>query len=715
MSEARTLEMLSSGSLERLLRLSPFGKIRRRARGKTNPVAAALIGRADAARDAKSYLEAAILYKEALRLVPGNAAIHTQCGHMFKEAGDLAGAEQHYLEARGLTPQDSDLALQLGHFFKVAGRLDEAASAYKRAAELRPGWPEPAAELDSLRRSGWHGRSAGNRATPPGRQPGPHQDPLDFSKEATALEASFDIGQLVPEIVPRRPQDMKLAHHDSISLRRLGNRERSAWGKLPTLRGVEALRGFCISALPILEVQVFLGGLLIHRGPLKGGYKLVYERDNPDMRKYVFNVWHDFSSYAQGRIEIEFRFIDLEQGRRIHREHVVVAAPLSEAEYPDSDGVITLGDEPGSIDDIINARTSVVRPAKRSLLPDPIRNVLIVRTDQLGDMVTSIPAMRRLREILPNANFVGLLTSSNAEFAATLKQLDEIIVIDFPDDKLDRKRTMPFQAQEDLRRRLAPYKFDVAIDLAESSMSRPVLLLTGATFTYGFYDREWSWLSAGFEGASHDPKNHGEVAPHSTRVHAFVERFGALLGGKVEVIRRPELSRDRLAAYGIGADDRFVVMHAGARIEFSRWPHYEKLAQLYLERTGMKVFLITDDLETRKSLDSQLAGSPRFRLLDQRLAFDDFDALISFCTIFVGNDSGPKHLASLRGVNVVSLHSARVNWSEWGQEMVGSIITRKVPCAGCALYHDGDECGKDYVCLFKISPQEVFDASMKLL
>ena len=712
MSDARTFTTAYTDGLMRLVAAMNFGKAARRRQRRANPVAVALVRRADAARDSKNYLEAAVLYKEAVRLAPGDAAIHIQCGHMCKEAGDLPSAERHYQEARRLTPGDPDLALQLGHFYKIAGRLDEATSSYKQALELRPGWTDPQSELQHLQRAGWTGRAAAGASANDRR---PRNDLLDFGKEAAAIEASLEIDRLVPEIVPRKPKDMLLAHHDSISIRRLGKPERSAWGKLPTLRGVEALRGFCISASPILELQITLGGLLVHRGPLKGGYALQYERDNPALRKYVFNVWHDFTSYAQGPRDIEFRFIDLEQGRRAHRERIVIAAPLAEAAYPDSDGVIDIGDASGTIDEVINARPSVVRPAKRTLLPQSIQTVLIVRTDQLGDMVTSIPAMRRLRELLPNARFVGLLTSSNAEFAATLKQLDEIIVIDFPDDKVDRKRTMPLKAQEDLRRRLEPYRFDVAIDLAESSMSRPLLLLSGAAFTYGFYDREWPFLSAGFEGNSHDPKNHGEVAPHSTRVLAFVERFGALLGSKVEVIRRPDLGRNRLERLGISPDDAFAVLHAGARIEFSRWQGYPTLAALFLQDTVMKVVLITDDRTLRGTLAPSLTSSDRFLLLDERLPFDDFDALLSFCTIFVGNDSGPKHLASLRGVNVVSIHSARVNWGEWGQEIMGSIISRKVPCAGCALYHDADECGKDHVCVMSISPQEVFEASKRLL
>ena len=108
--------------------------------------------RADAARDNREYMKAALFYEKLLSHVPDDAAIHVQCGHMFKEAGELDRAEQHYNKARRLMPNDPDLALQLGHFYKVAGRLDEAELSYRRAAELMPGAAEPVDELARLLR-----------------------------------------------------------------------------------------------------------------------------------------------------------------------------------------------------------------------------------------------------------------------------------------------------------------------------------------------------------------------------------------------------------------------------------------------------------------------------------------------------------------------------------------------------------------------------------
>ncbi len=660
------------------------------ASGVRRRLAADIASRGDAARDDMNRYAAAVLYDEALRLMPDEGPLHVQCGHMFKESGDLAQAESHYLAAARLMPNDADLALQLGHFYKVASRLDRSEAAYERAAELSPGWAEPVAELAALRlRTG--------------------RTPADGEFASSEAETAFDLDRLAPELAPSKPHVLRRTYVDRIEIRRLGARwEPSRWGMMSTLRGVEAIRGFCISSKPLDQIEIVFDKETIHTGLLK---PLELEGAVGGHRKYVFNVWLDFSQRRPGLYEVEIRFLGPGLTPKVHRQQVVVAPPLSEADHPGSDALINLdADDPRSIEDQVNARPSVVRPARREAFTHPIRNVLVQRTDQLGDIVTSIPAVRRLRQLLPDARLVGLLTAANAEFSQTLGLFDEIIVAEFPDDPVERRRIMPLPVQEALRARLAPYRFDIAIDLAESRVSRPLLLLSGAKFLYGYYDRDWPWLSGGFEGNNHDVRNGLETAPQSTKVLAMIERLGSTLKTRAEIIRRPELGRERLEAYGLAPGDRFAVLHTGARIVFSRWPGYAALATLILEKTDLKVVVMTDQAEYRATLPPDLLASPRFQLLDQRLAFDDFDALLSFCTVFVGNDSGPKHLAALRGSPVVSLHSSRINWNEWGQELTGSIISRKAPCAGCAIYHDEDECGQEFACIRRIAPGEVFDA-----
>ena len=431
--------------------------------------------------------------------------------------------------------------------------------------------------------------------------------------------------------------------------------------------------------------------------------------------KHVFNLWVDFSAVPPGLHRIEIALLD-ETGNAVRRhDHVVVAAPAGERDHPDSDGVVEIDTaDPRSIEAQIRARPTMVRPPARSVLRRPVRSILVLRADQLGDMVVSVPGLRRLRSLFPEARIVGVLTPANADLARSLALFDEMIVVRFPDDPDRRHRVMTRDDQAALRDRLAPHAFDLAIDLAASPMSRPLLRLSGAHYLYGFHDNEWSWLSAGLSGSTHDAKNWLEAAPQSGRIRTLIEGLGAIVDSGAAVIRRDDLDPARLAGFAVERG-RYIVLHMGARLAFTSWTGYPELARGLVERTDLTVILLSDDPGAGEALAPLLGGSDRIRLVDRRLDFDDFDALLSFCAAFVGNDSGPKHLASLRGVPVVSIHSARINWNEWGQELSGVILSRRVPCAGCALHYDEDECGKAYACIADIRVPEVLDAVLAQL
>ncbi len=660
------------------------------------------IGSADKARDQRRYRDAAALYAEALRLSPNDGPIHVQAGHMFKEAGDHAAAEAHYDAAVLLMPTDADLHLQLGHFYKVAGRPHQARNAYRQAMSLQPDWDAPRQELTALE----------------GAEAGILEEYIDQQTIAERRLAGVFDG-LVPELMPAKPIELLHENGESIHFRRLGLLERSArWGERTTLRGVEAIRGFCISGDALLEVQIILDGAVIYRDRLRA-YPLQNESENFRLRKYVFNIWLDFTSYSPGPYQLEVKFrdendtLDTIGGRRTHRETVIIDGPRPQPLFEGADSWTppTSSDDCRTVEEQVNARPTLVSPAQRSIFPGPLKNVLVLRTDQLGDAVISYPALKRLRELLPNARLVALVTSANADLMSSYGLLDEVIPIPFPDEKeFQRKRVMTVEDQEALRQKLAPYRFDLALDLAPAIASRPLLLLSGAAFLAGMRDKTWPYLNAGFDFNTYDMDGRSDLLPSSSKTLAFVEALGIMLKSRAEVVRRPELTPSRLKSYGLAESGRFVVLHTGARVVFSRWPHYNEIASRILEQSDAKVVMLSEDKNVRSSLPAQLLNNERFQIIDSKIPFDDFDALLSFCSVFVGNDSGPKHLAALRGSNVISLHTPRINWAEWGQELSGVVLHRQVPCAGCHVYNDPEECGKDIVCVTGISIKEVWTA-----
>jgi ADP-heptose:LPS heptosyltransferase len=641
-----------------------------------------LAKRAAAARDGRQFGVAAILYEEALRFNPGNARLRIQCGHMLKEAGDLPGAEEQYARAALDLPRDADLALQIGHLHKVAGRPEQAAASYRRALALSPGWREAERELALV----------GGSAEEAGSAQDGHAD------------------WVVPELLPRGEAHPAVDRNILRLFRLGGRRTHSRWGDLKVMRGIEAIRGYRLAAAGLTEIRLAIDGKTVRREPLRA-----YAQDEDGTQfKYVFNLWHDFSEVTPGQHRIELGFHDA-SGHRIrrHQETVLVAPPRDGSDFAQSDAFVEAAPDATSVEDAVNARPSMVRSVARRILPDPVRTILVQRVDQLGDLVCSVPAIRRLREIFPEAKLVGLLTPANLALAEQLGLFDEIVTVAFTENAAERRRVLAIEAQQELRRTLAPYRFDLAIDLGEGDESRALLLLSDARFLYGFKDRQAPWLDAGLDFNGHDPVNWIEIVPPSRKIMLLIEALRLMAEGQARAMPNPD--RSGLADYGIAASDRYAVIHTGARLAYTRWPHFDALVAMLLARTDLKILLFSDDEATTQKIAAVGGGSDRLRIVTGQIPFAHFDALLAHCALFVGNDSGPKHLAALRGAPVVSLHMARLNWSEWGQEISGRIVSRRVPCAGCGIGLDGEDCGKDFACLRQIRPEEVFAAAQDLL
>jgi len=642
-------------------------------------VARRLVQRARAARDARQFGLAAALYSEALRFNPHHTAMRVQCGHMLKESGDLEGALAQYARAQQDRAGDADLALQIGHLHKIAGNPEAAAASYARALELIPGWREAERELIIM--------------------------------SGAPAAGGDDVDWVVPDLLPRGEALAPATDRNILRLFRLGGRRtHSRWGDFKVMRGIEAIRGYRLAGPGIAEIRLLIDGKTLLREPLQ-----VHPQGETGMQfKYVFNLWHDFSDVAPGRHLIELGFYDA-SGRRTHRhqETVLVLAPRDPADFAQSDAFVMGMPGAASVEEAVDALPSVIRPVQRRILPIPVRTILVQRIDQLGDLVCSVPAIRRLREIFPEARLIGLMTQANLALAESLGLFDEIVTVAFTEDAAEQRRVLPIEAQDALRRALLAYDLDVAIDLGEGDESRAVLLLSGARFLYGFKDRLSPWLDVGLDFNGHDPINGLEMMPPSRKMLLLVEGLRLMAEEQARALPNPDQAG--LADHGIAEGDRYAVIHSGARLAYTRWPHFDALVALLLERTELKILFFSDDEETTRKVIAAAGGSDRLRIVAGQLPFAQFDALLAHCALFVGNDSGPKHLAALRGAPVVSLHMARLNWSEWGQEISGRIVSRRVPCAGCGIGLHGEECGKDFACLRHIRPEEVFAAAQDLL
>jgi ADP-heptose:LPS heptosyltransferase len=351
----------------------------------------------------------------------------------------------------------------------------------------------------------------------------------------------------------------------------------------------------------------------------------------------------------------------------------------------------------------------MIRPSRRTAF-GAVKRVLLQRLDQLGDTAASIPAMRRLKAAFAGASFSILVTPANRELMEATGFYDRVYTAPFAYDHATRRRSMSRAEEARLRDQLALGRFDVAIDLSPGADSRPILLLSKARHLVGFNPHEFPYLDFGIDFISRDSVNRKHNVSHTTMVNALAEAIAT--GAAPAPAREPRRSPGDdalLAAQGLTAR-KYVALHSGARLAIKRWPlaNYIELANLVTSELDLPVAFFADDPLTAEQ-KGQFARRDKIVLFEGRIDFETLDAVLAHSSVVVGNDTGPKHLASLRGAKVVSVHMGQVNWNEWGQDGDGLIVSRRTPCCGCGI-EDPSECGKDLACLTFIRPTEILSA-----
>ncbi len=103
----------------------------------------------DAARGRRDWPTAAFQYRSHLDQDPGDFGIWVQLGHVYKEQGQLAQAEEAYAEAGALNEGDADLWLNRGHLAKLRSENLAAREFYLRSYAIDAN-DRAVTELDAL-------------------------------------------------------------------------------------------------------------------------------------------------------------------------------------------------------------------------------------------------------------------------------------------------------------------------------------------------------------------------------------------------------------------------------------------------------------------------------------------------------------------------------------------------------------------------------------
>jgi ADP-heptose:LPS heptosyltransferase len=337
---------------------------------------------------------------------------------------------------------------------------------------------------------------------------------------------------------------------------------------------------------------------------------------------------------------------------------------------------------------------------------------LVVKVDHIGDFITALPAIRRLKAAFPGARLTALVAPASAAIAAVEPAIDECIPFEFffERSELGEKDLSEVELTA-LTARLAPYRFDIAVDLRKHLSTRHLLLCSGAALLAGYDQIEsFPWLDVVLEwdGDKALVRKRTHIVDDLMNLVAAIDvaceparRLFDPLPAPTETEGLPEPAR---ALFGRPV----VAIHPGSGNVMRQWPakHIPPLIELLIQHDDVAVLLVggRDDEEKATSIVEQIGRPDRVASVAGLIPLRELPGLLAGCALFIGGNSGPKHIAAASGVPTIGIHSGVVDPGEWGPMGERAVaLYRDMSCAPCFLAKP-EHCPRGLACVEALDP-----------
>lgn len=340
----------------------------------------------------------------------------------------------------------------------------------------------------------------------------------------------------------------------------------------------------------------------------------------------------------------------------------------------------------------------------QSLGPSP--SILVVKLDHIGDFISVLPALQRLKACFPTSPLALLCAPFLRDLAASTGLFETIHVYDFFGERRPVAGYAGATHVEELKALGLP-AYDLVIDFRYDDDAR--VLLWGV-------DAQMRVAYAGPQRLPLDfavpeiypltrPQSAAAALDAKTRMIVLVEALAT--AGERGVYQGP------LGRAGLPLDPAYVVLAPGARLQIKRWHHagWLGLARALLERTELDLVLIGhgDEAAEARALAAEL-GSDRVRDLVGQTTLEQVPDLLRGARAFVGVDSGMAHLSAALGIPSVVLFSGFADIRVWAPAGPRTVVLHSAAaCAPCRLPSHA-QCPHAFACMTVIGPQNVLAA-----
>ncbi len=364
-------------------------------------------------------------------------------------------------------------------------------------------------------------------------------------------------------------------------------------------------------------------------------------------------------------------------------------------------------------------------PSVKGIKAEAINKILVLKLDHIGDVISGLPAINILRKKFPDSHITVLCGSWAKPLLETVKEIDNIICFNFFHEKSEKGENFHDRADLDrLKETLYSMNFDLAIDLRRFSDTREILNISGAVYKAGYRSKDCSVpLNISLDGDILKDVPRQLWKPHiSAQLCELIMSLPSVHTINYEYTL-PELFFEEDIPEDIKSIIRetpfIAAIHPGSGTNMRCWPpsYFALLIDLLAKKYKGKIFLFGGKGDTKLIEEIMALSVCKDNVLSLAgiLNLKQFMSVLKHCNIFIGNNSGPGHIAGVLGIPLLIIFSGHVlphEWQPYGDKSL--VIYRDTFCSPCYKLRPED-CPFDLKCLKKISPEKVLDGICELM
>jgi len=336
------------------------------------------------------------------------------------------------------------------------------------------------------------------------------------------------------------------------------------------------------------------------------------------------------------------------------------------------------------------------------------RKILVIGVNWVGDMVLSLPAMRGLRRLFPDAHIGFLARAYLGDLLRDVADVDEVI---------------PYQPRRGVYRWVYELRmvgllrrrgFDMALILPRSFRSALAAYLAGIPTRIGYVDE-----GRGFLLTHGIPRTDALLQVHRTQYYLhIIECMGGAPDGDPPLIEvLPEGRRwasGFIHSCGMENSHLLVGFNPGATYGSAKcWdPHrFSELGTRLCRDYGACILIFGDQGERELATTIAQGIDGKAVNLAGSTTLPQLAALMETCDVVVTNDTGPMHISAAVKTPVVAIFGSTdpVTTGPCGNGHI--IVRKKVSCSPCLKR----VCPMDHQCMDLISTDDVQEALVKII